>query len=197
MGLAEHESGIATTLNTSLTESIGASSATAVLQAYNITPTTPEDCAMQSIIDLATDIAYYAPAVTIARSWPGRTYYYHFNEPNPWEGKFKGRSTHMLDAAYLFQNFAHKMGEKEKEVGVALATDFIKFTNAIKPWNEYESARGNVKVFGRGEATTSSDMVDNNAWGRGRREVLFKLHEAGKVDFDALSGAWDLFLAGQ
>jgi hypothetical protein len=196
MGLVERKSGIATALNTSLTQSMGASSAKAVLQAYGITPTTSDDSAMQSIVDLATDIAYYAPALCFARSWPGRTYYYHFNEPNPWQGAFKGCSTHMLDAAYLFQNFAHKMGSKEKELGVALAMDFIKFTNGVKPWDEYESVNCNVKAFGPSEAT-SSRAIQNNGWGHGRRDILFTLQEAGKVDLDALSGAWDLFIAGK
>lgn len=196
MGLAERKSGIATMLNASLTKSIGASSAIAVLQAYGITPTIDDDRAMQSIIELATDIAYYAPALFFARSWPGRAYCYHFNEPNPWNGAFEGFSTHMLDAAYLFQNFSQNMGNRERRIGIALATDFVKFTNGIKPWDEFSSARGNAKAFGP-SGVTEPHIVEDNGWGNGRRDVLFKLYEAGKVDLDALSGAWDLFIAGK
>lgn len=194
MGLTERKSGIASALHTSLTEDLGTSPAEAVLQAYSITPTTPDDAAMQSVINLATDITYYAPALSFVRSWPGNTFYYHFNEPNPWEGAFKGSSTHMLDAAFLFQNFGEKTGGKEREIGIALAKDFIKFTNGIKPRDDYNGAKGNVKVFGPSQVKTS-DVVEDNGWGHGRRDALFKLQEAGQVDLDVLSGAWDLFVA--
>ena len=196
MGLAERTSGIAAALEASLTKHIGVFSATAVLQAYGVTPNKDDASAMQLITDLATDIAYYAPAVSFARTWPGRTYYYQFNEPNPWDGKFKGQSTHMLDAAYLFQNFAHKMETKEKEVGIVPAADFIKFINGASPWDEYKYPRSNAKTFGP-SGTTTSDTVDNDGWGHRRRDILFKLQEAGKVDLDALSGAWDQFVAGK
>ncbi|KAF2685791.1 carboxylesteras-like protein [Lentithecium fluviatile CBS 122367] len=194
MGLAERKPGIASALHASFAKILGASLSEAVLQAYGITSTTGDDAAMQSIIDLATDIAYYAPALSFARSWPGKTYYYQFNEPNPWDGVFKGSSTHMLDAAFLFRNFEEKMGERERGVGLALAKDFIKFANEVKPWDEYDVAKGNVKVFGPSKERTS-DVVEDNGWGHGRRDALFRLQEAGKVDLDALSGAWDSFVA--
>lgn len=196
MGLAERKSGIASALQTSLANNIGASSASAVLVAYNISASSSDDVAMQSIIDLATDIAYYAPALTFARSWPGKTYYYHFNEPNPWDGTFKGCSTHMLDAAFLFQNFNEKLGENEKQVAIALARDFVAFANGVKPWNEFDATKGNAKAFGPSSASVFS-LIEGNGRGHGRRETLFKLQKEGKLDLDALSVAWDLFIAGK
>jgi hypothetical protein len=96
VGLAQRKVGIAVALATSLTANLSAQAAEAVLLAYGISTTTEDDEAMKLIFDLATDIAYVAPALAYARSFPGKAYYYHFNEPNPWEGLFKGYSTHIF-----------------------------------------------------------------------------------------------------
>lgn len=196
MGLAERKAGIASALKSSLTANLGTASASAVLGAYGITENTQDDAAMQAIIELATDIAYYAPALAFARSFSGKTYYYQFNEPNHWEGAFKGCSTHMLDAAFLFQNFNEKMDERQREVALALAKAFVAFANGARPWDEFACAKGNARTFGPSKETITS-LVERNGWGNGRRETLFRLEEAGSVDLDALSVAWDLFIAGK
>lgn len=182
MGLADRKAGIASSLRASLTKNISQEAAEAVLGAYKISDSTPDDEAMQSIIALATDIAYYTPAISFARSFPGKTYYYNFNKPNPWDGIFKGCATHMLDAAFLFQNFNEHLSPEAREVTYKLGRDFIAFANGKKPWEEFGTTgdKGEVRVYG----------PDN-----GRRDVLFRLSEEGKVDLDALSMAWDLFLA--
>jgi len=196
MGLAQRKAGIANALATSLHNNLPSNAATTVLEAYGIHPTTEDDEAMKLIIDLATDIAYAAPALAYARSFPGKTYYYHFNEPNPWDGPFKGCSTHMLDAAFLFQNFNEQMPPRAQKVAEALAADFVKFANGVKPWAEYEKGAGQVRTYGPSDKSVTG-IAGNNEWDNGRRDVLWKLSEEGKVDLDRLSAAWDMFIAGR
>lgn len=182
MGLADRKAGIASSLRSSLSKSISHEAAKAVLGAYNISDATPDDEAIQSIIALATDIAYYTPAISFAHSFPGKTYYYNFNEPNPWDGIFKGCATHMLDAAFLFQNFNEHLSSEARELTHKLGRDFVAFANGKEPWGEFGATGRNEKVRVYGPD-------------HGRRNVLFTLSEEGKVDLDALSVAWDLFLA--
>lgn len=197
MGLAERRADIAAAITTSLTTNLSTpSAAKAVLQAYNITPSTSDDEAMKSIIDLATDIAYHAPALSFAQSFPGKTYYYHFNAPNPWEGTFKGCSVHLLDAVFLFQNFNEKLEPEAKEVAVQLAKNFVRFANGEAPWDEFNKEKKNVKTFGPSKDIVAGVAV-RNGWGGGRSDRLFRLKEAGKVDLDELSVAWDLFITGK
>jgi carboxylesterase type B len=196
MGLAERKAGIAAALSTSLHANIPPIAAKATLNAYCITPATADDEAMAAIIDLGTNIAYHAPALAYARSFSGRTYQYHFNEPNPWEGPFKGCSTHMLDAAFLFQNFNELLPPEAQVVAKRFAADFLRFANGEQPWQNFERNAGKVKVYGPSNERVS-DVVKGNGWGSGRRDTLFKLSEAGKIDLDELSGAWDLFIAGK
>ncbi|KAL1602608.1 hypothetical protein SLS60_006024 [Paraconiothyrium brasiliense] len=192
MGLASRVQNLAPTLYTSFSASLGAATATAVLEAYGIGPNTSDDVALQSTIYLATDIVYAAPALSFARAWSGKTYAYHFNEGNPWDGQFKGMATHMLDAAFLFQNYNERMNKGAKVVAQEFARAFLAFVNGIGPWKDFEEDE-NVKAFGGGEV---DHMVRSNEWGNGRRDMLFRLAEEGKVDLYVLSVAWDEFLAG-
>jgi carboxylesterase type B len=188
MGLAERKDGIASALHMSLTNSLDKAVAGAVLEAYNISPTTADDEAMKSILKLATDIAYCAPALAYARSFPGKTYYYQFDEPNLWNGVFKGYATHGLDLVFLLQNFSEKLGEREKHFGKHFAKGFVSFAHGLEPWKGFEGKDGEVKTFGTGNTASGLE---------GRRDVLFRLQKEGKVNLDSLSVAWDIFVGGK
>ncbi|KAL5404596.1 hypothetical protein PMIN03_009023 [Paraphaeosphaeria minitans] len=194
MGLGSHIRNLGSKLYTSFSASLGAASATSLLDAYGITPSTADDVVLQHTIDLATDVVYAAPALSYARAWPGERYMYHFNEGNPWEGQFKGMAIHMLDATFLFQNYNEKMEEFGKDVARALAKSFVAFANGIEPWDQFDQVARNVKVFGGAEVERT---VGSNGWGDGRRNTLFRLAEEGKVNLDGLSVAWEEFLAGK
>ncbi|KAH7085327.1 carboxylesteras-like protein [Paraphoma chrysanthemicola] len=196
MGLMQRKAGIASALNSSLYKHLSADAAVAILDAYDITPTTNDDNAIQRIIDFATDIAYAAPALAYARSFPGRAYLYNFDEVNPWDGPLKGLSSHILDAAFLFQNFHDYLSDDTVKVAKTLALDFIRFVNGVEPWEKYTSEKSTRRVYGPSE-TSMAGIVDDNGWRQGRRDILWRLSESGKVDMDAVSVAWDMFLAGQ
>jgi carboxylesterase type B len=194
MGLAQQKSDIASALTTSLHVNLPAAAANAVLDAYNLCYATGDNEAMKRIIDLGTDIAYAGPALAYARSFPGKAYYYQFNEPNPWDGQFEGCSTHMLDAAFLFQNYSKHLSNDAHRVGRALALDFVKFANGVKPWDEYDKEVGQVRMYGP-SITSVVDIVKNNGWTKGRRNTLWELSDKGTIDLDQLSIAWDMFVA--
>jgi carboxylesterase type B len=171
--------GIASAIHASFSRNLPSSVAHTVLSAYGITSSMRDEEAMVSIIDLATDIAYHLPAQYYARAFKGKVSSYLFTEPNPWDGMFKGRSTHMLDAAFLFQNFDENLSDEAKITARGLGADFVAFAygRAGSGWE-----RGETKVYG-----PETD-------GQHRLEILSR---EGKVDLDALSAAWDLFLSGK
>jgi hypothetical protein len=195
MGLAQRKVGIASALEISLHGNLPAAAAKAVLQAYGISSATDDDEAMELVLDLATDIAYVAPAVAYARSF-SKAYYYQFNELNPWDGPLKGYSTHMLDAAFLFQNFNEHMSSEMQEVARGLAIDFLKFANGATPWVEYMEGKEEVRVYGPSDKIAMG-IENDNGWGKGRRDLLWKLSEEGKIDLDEMSVAWHMFVAGR
>lgn len=89
-------------------------------------------------MSLATDIAYRLPAVRSANAFKGKSLEYRFTQGNPWEGMFKGKSTHMPDATFLFQNFNEHMNDEENETDRRLAGDFLQFARgkAGAEWEE-------------------------------------------------------------
>ncbi|KAL6405193.1 hypothetical protein AUP68_12037 [Ilyonectria robusta] len=120
----------------------------AICTGYNITDDIDDDTAMFNVLKFFTDLLFYVSAITIARGWPGPAYVYHFNEPNPWEGPWKGEATHILDVAFLFQNFNEMLESKQQVSARTLATDFIKFVSGEEPYEKYEASAGGARVYG-------------------------------------------------
>lgn len=179
MGLSSLFPNISAALASSLSRSLPSSAAHAVLSTYGIESSTPDDKARDSIIDLATDIAYRLPAQNYARAFKGKSWTYRFTEGNPWNGMFKGKSMHMLDAAFLFQNFNDRMHDEAKETARRLAEDFLVFAHG-KAGVDWKECPG--RVYGKNSEDESK---------------LERLAREQKVDLDELSAAWDLFLVGK
>ncbi|KAJ5239076.1 hypothetical protein N7468_003695 [Penicillium chermesinum] len=105
-----------------------------ILKAYNITPDTPDETAVESVFKFLGDIKFHAPALNFVHGWKGKGYVYYFNEGNPWEGPWKGRANHILEVFYLFQNFNEFLTAEQKQVATAFAHDVLKFCHGISPW---------------------------------------------------------------
>jgi hypothetical protein len=76
-----------------------------VLDAYNIVLGTPPSTAVERAVEFVTNVAFCAPAITLAETWPGKSYVCHFNKGKPFSGLYEGRASHLLDTAYLWGNF--------------------------------------------------------------------------------------------
>lgn len=142
-----------------------------------------------------TDIAFLAPALTYARSWSSRAYLYFFNEPNPWAGPWKGKATHILDVAFLFQNYNDFLEPGQRKAAEKFAEDVVLFMNGTEPWKPYGAESG-ARVYGQSEGDEMEvgymDVEDEKS---GRRSTIFEV--ARIVGLDAISGAFDSFLAGR
>ncbi|KAI4627616.1 uncharacterized protein J4E87_004180 [Alternaria ethzedia] len=179
MGLSSRLPGIASAIHTSFSRNLSSPVAQAVLSEYKITPSTPDAEAMVSIIELGTDIAYRLPAQYYARAFKRRVFSYLFTEPNPWDGMFKGKSVHLMDAVFLFQNFDEHIPDQAKMTAKRVAEDFVTFAYG-RPGGTW--AEGQTKIYG----PDSSDV-----------DRLETLRQEGAVDLDEVSVAWDLFVAGK
>ncbi|KAL4755536.1 hypothetical protein BDW72DRAFT_189286 [Aspergillus terricola var. indicus] len=77
-----------------------------------------DDDAYPAVLNYINDVLFFTPVLTFAQGWKGNAYVYYFNEGNPWEGQWKGRTNHILDLAYLFQNFREFLSPKQQAVGL-------------------------------------------------------------------------------
>lgn len=189
---------IASFFTSSLT-SLPHSQAAKILSAYGITPNTPDAPALRAILRFATDIGFLAPTISLANGWSGAAYVYHFNEPNPWDGPWKGEASHILDVAFLFQNFSEFLEDEQKESARTFAADFIQFVNGNAPWQEWAWGKG-AKVYGPSDAEEGCKcqwiayVKDRPTAATGRESTILQLAEG--IPLDEIAAAWGAFLQG-
>lgn len=168
-----------------------------LLAAYGIKEDTSDDDALPLVLNYINDIIFLAPVLTLARGWRGNAHVYYFNEGNPWDGQWKGQANHILDLAYLFQNFREFMTPAQQAVGVSFAEDFFNFCHGIAPWPAATAAdigKGfSARVYGPSDRGIAAGVVHEPYGGEsGRRDVLFNL--APGVSLDDLAKAFGIFM---
>lgn len=151
-----------------------------LLNAYD----TRHDGGSLGFLHFAHDVVQLAATRLIASRWTGPAYVFHFNEPNPWEGRFKGVASHLLDVAFLFQNYEEFLDEEQASSGRAFGRHLIEFVNGDEPFAAFLSGSGKVQVYGPGEPR--SRQVDaKDLVAAGRRDHVFRL--ADDVGLDRLT----------
>lgn len=169
-----------------------------LLDVYKITEDTPDEKALSSILTFISDASFHAAALSFARGWNGNAYVYHFNEGNPWDGPYKDRANHILDTAYLFQNFREYLGPEQQAICTAIAEDFLKFCHGVAPWPAITPGDLNngfsARVYGPSGQGKMASVV-NEAFGEGsmRRGILFNC--AFNVSLDELAKIATAFMS--
>ena len=177
----------------SIRKSLGKDAAN-VLDAYGIDEDRSDTDGLYNILSFVNDVSFFAPVIALARGWPGKAYVYHFNEPNPWEGEWEGETGHVLDVAYLFQNFNEFMDPAQKEVATQFAGDFIKFMYGKSAWAPFGTKEG-AQVYGPSGKGVASQYIEGVAADMsGRRNHIYEL--AASIPLHELAGAWIAFFTG-
>ncbi|GAQ03075.1 uncharacterized MFS-type transporter C18.02 [Aspergillus lentulus] len=160
-----------------------------ILAKYNITKDMTDDKAFPTILNYVNDIAFFAPVLAFAKGWKNNVYVYDFNEGNPWDGPWKDRASHILDLAYLFQNFREFMSQDQQQLAITFAEDFFKFCHGVKPWPaiaQIVEAGFTARVYG--PAPNVGQVNGPHDEGSLRRSILFdhadqvSLDEFAKLD---------------
>ncbi|KAL4898094.1 Alpha/Beta hydrolase protein [Aspergillus ambiguus] len=167
-----------------------------MLNKYGLAEDTEDEQAFAAVLNYINDISFFAPVLTFAQGWRGNSYVYYFNEGNPWDGPWKDRAAHILDLAYLFQNFREFMTPAQQNVATAFAEDFFKFCHGIAPW---PSASGGdietgfkARSYGPSSGSPTMGVVSQPYGGdTQRRQTLFEYRE--QVSFDDLARVLALF----
>ncbi|KAL4749156.1 hypothetical protein BDW72DRAFT_139895 [Aspergillus terricola var. indicus] len=168
-----------------------------ILKSYGITDeSASDDDAYPAVLNYINDVLFFTPVLTFAQGWKGNAYVYYFNEGNPWEGQWKGRTNHILDLAYLFQNFREFLSPKQQAVGIALAEDFFRFCHGQAPWPAI--TRGTVtegftaRRYGPSEKFPSGTVTQAFEGEGQRRRHLYDYTE--KVSLDELASVFNIFM---
>ena len=209
IALAARADSLTQTLERCLSAALGPDSSptvSALLSAYGIntsaTSNSPE--VIKPVLDFGNDISFAQPARAFAQAWSSspvsdtKSFLYHFNVPNPWAGPWKGHATHILDIAFLFQNYNAFLSPGQRSCAQRFAKDVIAYVNGIKPWVPYgEGPTPAAMVYDapiNGEHDQSGFLPNGESQWTGRRDLLHSI--AGERNFDKLVDAWQMFMAG-
>ncbi|TDZ31321.1 Cytochrome P450 monooxygenase patI [Colletotrichum spinosum] len=190
VALPQRRENIAAAFTQSVTSSLkdAPDVAAKLLKAYGIDDGSKSDEeAFVNVLQLASDIGFQAPARRFAASFPGDSYLVEFAERNPWDGPFKGFGTHVLDVAFLFQNYNEHLDAGQRASAELFAADVVDFTYGKVAWEKHKDGNGpavyqnGTRAYKEGDAGTTQ-----------RYRCLMELGEA--VGLDALMGVWEEFL---
>ncbi|CAO2656511.1 Nn.00g053140.m01.CDS01 [Neocucurbitaria sp. VM-36] len=202
MGLDTRKPNIAQKFIDSINKTLSShpSVAAELLSSYNITPSTPDEEALLSILRFSSEISFYVPARAFAQGWPNtkdaKFFLYHFNEGIPWPGRFQGEAGHILDVAYLFQNYNEHLTEEGKKLARQYAEDFINFVNGEDPWPPVQGGKLGARVYGpSSEGVIAKYVEDGKPEDVGRTDRAIKLGEL--AGFDNILDAFQNFFQGQ
>ncbi|KAM0806738.1 putative Carboxylic ester hydrolase [Seiridium cardinale] len=77
----------------------------------------------------------------VANTVPRSAYVYVFNEQNPWDGLCKGYASHILDVAFILQNYKDSLRDLQKASAIAFGEDIVKFTNGQSAVEAFRSRK--------------------------------------------------------
>lgn len=193
MALQQRKNGLYQAFHESINRTLGAvpGGVGALEAAYDIHAASSDDDVLRNILKFVTDIGYYATTRALVSVLPLDTFVYHFNEPNPWDGKWKGEASHMIDSAFLFLNFHEYLPSEQHASEAQLTKDVIAFVCGRDP---YPPSREGAMIYGP-PLSQPSFVKDASHVERGRRDTIFKLAE--RMSLDDMMNALQIFISGQ
>ena len=149
---------------------------------------------MEKILEFITDVQFYAPTIVMAQAWPQSSFVYHFNEPNPWDGPLKGKASHILDVAFLFQNYNQELSAEQQKTAKRFAEDMIKFFSGEAPFPPRATRMTGAQVYGPPGKSDAVFVSSEDPSEYGRSSRVWKL--AARFGWDKLSTTLDMLITG-
>lgn len=166
-----------------------------ILDRYGINDNLSDDFAYPLVLNFLNDLLFAAPTLTMSRGWQGNAYVYYFNEGNPWDGPWEGQASHILDVAYLFQNFREFLTPSQQAVAAAFADDIFRYCHGAAPWpaiKQGETTGFTARTYGPSEQNETAGQTNEPFGDQGkRRSILFDYGD--QVSLDDLTKVFTVF----
>ncbi|CAK7236636.1 hypothetical protein SBRCBS47491_009705 [Sporothrix bragantina] len=199
-GLLQRKKGIAASFRDSLAKTLDGypAATTAILEHYRLEKDSVaadnDDEALRSILLYINDVAFSVPAVELAAHFPNKSYVLAFNELNPWDGLFQGEASHILDVAFLFQNFNGQLSPEQQKVAVQFGTDVISFVSGEEVWPAFNRTEHAMAVYEKGSRKIVEPPSEEET---GRNPFVFSVTAGPDAPSkDLLFKAFGDFMAG-
>ena len=154
------------------------STADKILAMYDFPSAKTDDEAFACVINYVNDVGYYLSTLAFGEGFsrpntPGKgSSIFFFNHKNPWPGLFQGKASHVLDVAFLFQNYNHVLSDQQRKGAEDFAIDMMRFVSGEEVLgSDHEKEQGSmatvyddegVKIAHARHGTESGRNVDLN-----------------------------------
>lgn len=193
--IGHRKSGMAADFTKHVRATLPASAADALLRIYDVSPDTADDAAFANVLLFGNDVGFYLPTLSYAKAFSQqqgtKSHVYRFNATNPWDGPWKGTSNHVLDVAFLFQNFNAFLDAGRKRTAEEFTQGILAWANGREPWDAWTEEKGRAMMFGDEGAAR---VVDDTPQETGRRAKFMEF--AGDVGWDAVDRTFGAFFRG-
>jgi carboxylesterase type B len=127
------------------------------LNAFGFTPNMEETAyrdAMRSFLSVAM---FQYPNLLVAKSFPGKVYFYHFDEPSPYPGPTFGLPYHGQCALFVYQNGNTDYPLPAKTTAREMGRIWTAFASGRKePWEEFRVGKRFMRLGPKGESEMQS-----------------------------------------
>jgi carboxylesterase type B len=154
-----------------LQSSLPAKASSKLLSLYPITPDLPDPEALSLVLDIFSSVLFYCPAIIYSKAFLGKSYLLHFDAKNLFPGPLQGRASHILDVAYLFQNYNEHLSPEDKKVAEMYAEKIILFVNGMEPWRKYDG-KGTAFVLDGKSGSGEKEIEEYDGRKKGIWEVV-------------------------
>ena len=107
-------------------------------------------------------LMFQFPSMAVAKTYPGDTFYYHQDEPSPYEGITKGHAAHALCSMFLFLNGCDSYPERTRQVSEYLAKSWTAFAHGVDPWPSFNKAQQFMRLGPEGSMKLTDFKSDDS-----------------------------------
>jgi hypothetical protein len=133
------------------------------LSAFEFTPDMEQSAYRDSMRCFLSVGMFQYPNVIVATSFPGKVYYYHFDEPSPYPGPTFGLPYHGQCALFVYQNGNAEYPVEARTTAENMGKLWTAFASGKStPWEEFKIAKRFMRFGPKGESLMQNWESDQN-----------------------------------
>jgi hypothetical protein len=131
------------------------------LNAFGITPDMEQSAYRDAMTCFLSVGMFQYPNILVAKTFPGKVYFYHFDEPSPYPGPTLGLPYHGQCGLFVYQNGKDEYPVAAKTTAENMGEIWTAFASGdAVPWEEYKVAERFMRLGPEGEMSLQSLETD-------------------------------------
>lgn len=137
------------------------------LHAFGFAPNMDSEAYLNSMRCFLSVGMFQYPNILVAKSFPGKVYFYHFDEPSPYPGPTFGLPYHAQCALFVYQNSNAEYPIGARKTAENIGKIWSAFANGGVPWEEHKVKGRFMRLGPEGEFSMQdweSDRIREYNW---------------------------------